>query len=446
MTQSSSSTGMRPFLVIWFGQLISLIGSGLTSFALGVWTYQRTGSVTRFALITFFGALPGIVMSPLAGALVDRWDKRKTMMLADSGAALSTLCIALLLWADRLDTWHIYAAVAFASTCSALQIPAWSAAIALLVPKEKLDRANGLVELALSVVPIVSPLLAGVLVVTIHLHGVILIDFATFLFSMVTLALARVARLAPVEPEPGASLLSDAMAGWKYVLARPGLLGLLFFFAAINFSFAFSEVLLPPLVLEGSSPALLGTVLATGGAGLVVSSLVVSAGFRPQRRVWGILGGGALLGISQMLIGVASSWPLLLVGTFLQMFWVPLINAWSRTVWQLKVPAEMQGRVMATRMAIAWSTAPVAFICAGPLADHVFKPLLVEGGPLAGSLGHVLGTGPGRGLGLLFVVLGLVPLVAAAIGLTNARVRHVEQELPDALAASPEAPPQPSVA
>lgn len=444
MTQSSSSPGMRPFLVIWFGQLISLIGSGLTSFALGVWTYQRTGSVTRFALITFFGALPGIVLAPLAGALVDRWDKRKTMMLADTGSALSTLCIALLLWADRLDTWHIYAAVAFASTCSALQIPAWSAAIALLVPKDKLDRANGLVELALSVVPIVSPLLAGVLVVTIHLHGVILIDFATFLFSMLTLAVARVARLAASEPEPGASLWSDALYGWKYVVARPGLLGLLFFFAAINFSFSFSEVLLPPLVLKRASPTLLGTVLAVGGAGLVASSLVVSTGFRLRRRIWGVLGGGALLGMSQMLIGVATAWPLLLAGTFLQMFWVPLINAWSRTLWQLKVAPEVQGRVFAIRMAIAWSTTPIAFLCAGPLADHVFEPLLLDGGPLASSLGHVLGTGPGRGLGLLFVVLGLVPLVAAVAGLLNRRVRRVEQDLPDALEAAPEAPPQPA--
>jgi hypothetical protein len=236
------------------------------------------------------------------------------------------------------------------------------------------------------------------------------------------------------------------MVGWKYVLERPGLLGLLFFFAAINFSFAFSEVLLPPLVLESSSPTLLGTVLATGGAGLVASSLVVSAGFRPRHRVWGILGGGALLGMSQMVIGLTSALPVILVGTFLQMFWVPLINAWSRTVWQLKVPAKMQGRVMATRMAVAWSTTPIAFACAGPLADRVFKPLLVDGGPLASTVGVVLGTGPGRGLGLLFLVLGLVPLIAAADGMMNARVRRVEQDLPDALAAAPEAPPEPSAA
>jgi DHA3 family macrolide efflux protein-like MFS transporter len=429
---------MRPFLIIWFGQLISLIGSGLTAFALGVWTYQRTGSVTRFALITFFGALPGIVLAPIAGALVDRWDKRKTMMLADTGSALSTLCIASLLWAGQLETWHIYAAVAVASACSALQIPAWSAAIALLVPKDKLDRANGLVELALSAVPIVAPLLAGLLVVTIDLHGVILIDVATFLFSLTTLAMARVARMAPPEPEPDASLLRDILYGWKYIGARRGLLGLLLFFAAINFSFSFAEVLLPPLVLKNASPTLLGTVLAAGGAGLVASSMIVSTGFGPRRRVIGVLAGGALLGLSQMLIGFASSWLLLVIGSFLQMFWVPLINAWSRTIWQLKVAPSVQGRVFATRMAIAWSTTPIAFLCAGPLADGVFEPLLLEGGLLASSLGPLLGTGPGRGLGLLFIVLGLVPLLAATLGLLYTRVRRVEQELPDALAPTDE--------
>jgi len=188
------SHSVRVFALVWFGQLISITGSGLTEFGLSVWVFQRTGSTTQFALTFLAFTLPRILLSPLAGTLVDRWDRRRAMLLSDTGAALTTLAIALLLIAGRLEVWHIYIATAISSSLSAFQRPAYKATITLLVPKEHYGRASGMVSLARSIPSLVSPALAGFLIVAIGLEGVILIDFATFLFAVFTLLLVRFPR------------------------------------------------------------------------------------------------------------------------------------------------------------------------------------------------------------------------------------------------------------
>ena len=167
---------MRTFSIIWLGQCVSIIGSGLTRFALGLWVYQHTGSVTNFALIALSSILPHLLLSPLAGALVDRWDRRKAMIFSDIGAGLSTLLIAMFFFVNRLEVWHIYLATALSSACGTFQWPAYTAAISLLVPKKNLGRANGMVQFGQAASEILTPILAGVLLVTIRLSGIILID------------------------------------------------------------------------------------------------------------------------------------------------------------------------------------------------------------------------------------------------------------------------------
>lgn len=433
MTQIVGNRGFRTFTLVWAGQLVSLTGSGLTGFALGVWVYQRTGSVTQFALISLFTTLPGIVFSPIAGALVDRWDRRTAMILSDAGAGLCTLSVALLLLANRLEVWHIYGLMALSSTFSAFQWPAYSAATTLLVPKEHYGRASGMVQLAEAIAQIASPVLAGVLMGSIQVQGIILVDFATFLFAVLTLLVVRIPR--PVVTTEGeearGSLLREAAYGWNYIVARSGLLGLLLLFAATNFFLGIIEVLFTPMVLSFASTAALGTILTIGGLGFLGGSLMMSVWGGPKVRVNGIYLFSLLQGCVLFVAGFPPSVPILAGAAFTYFLGFPIVSGCSQAIWLSKTPPDVQGRIFAMRRMIAWSALPLAYLAAGPLADRVFEPLLVEGGALANSVGQIIGVGPGRGIGLLYIVVGTLTLLITGVSYLYPPLRNVETELPD---------------
>ncbi len=430
---------MRTFLVIWFGQLVSTLGSGLTGFALGVWIYQETGSTTLFAFNLLAFAVPNLLVSPFAGALVDRWDRRRIMILSDTGAGLSTLVVAVLYFSGGLEVWHVYILTALNSAFSAFQWPAYSAVTTLLVPKSQLGRAGGMVQIGEAISALASPAIAGVLFVTVGIQGVVMVDFATYLVAILTLLVVRVPR--PPATEAGAegrgSLLHEAAYGWRYIVARKGLLGLLIIFAATNFLTSLWNPLLPPMILEMSSPAMLGYLASVVGVGMLLGTLVMSAWGGPKRRIHGVLAFLMISGGFQMLLGVSPSLVLIAIAGFGAMFTMPIINGSSQAIWQTKVAPDVQGRVFAVRRMIAWSAMPLAYLVAGLLADRVFNPLLVEGGALAASVGQVLGVGPARGTGLLFVVSGLLSVVVAAAGYLYPHIHYLEDELPDAMPETP---------
>jgi len=440
MIQRRIEPGIRVFILVWFGQLISLTGSGITGFALGIWVYQRTGSATQFALISLFVMLPSILMSPLAGALVDRWNRRWAMILSDTGAAMSTLAIALLVMTDNLEIWHIYLATAITSTFSAFQWPAYSAAITLLVPKQHFGRASGMTQLAEAVAQLISPVLGGVLLVTIQLQGVILLDLATFLVALVILLLVRFpdVKTTVVKQVVKSGLLHEAAYGWHYIMARPGLLGLLILFAASNFLVGIVSVLITPLALSFTSVTVLGTILSIGGIGMLMGSLVMSTWGGPQRLIYGVFGFQLLGGMCILTAGLHTIVPFLAISAFLFFFSLPIINSCSQAIWQKKVAPDVQGRVFAMRRMIAWSSLPLAYLVAGPLADYVFEPLLMTPHSyLANSIGQIIGVGPGRGIGLLFMVMGTLTLLATVVAFQYPRLRRVEDELPDVVADIP---------
>jgi MFS transporter, DHA3 family, macrolide efflux protein len=429
-------SGMRTFLVLLLGQIVSLTGSGLTGFALGVWVFQRTESTTQYALIALSATLPGILIAPLAGAFVDRWDRRWAMVLGDSMAALSTLVIAVLLWMGRLEVWHIFIATAWSAIFGAFQGPAFGASVALLVPKEQLGRANGMAQLGLAVAQIISPVLAGALVILIGLQGVILVDFATFFVALATYFILRIPR--PEKTAEGqaakGTIWKEAAYGWTYIVARPGLLGLLIFFAITNLAIGMVQVLITPLVLGFATSAELGLVLSIAGSGLLAGSVVMSIWGGPKRRVLGIFSFMVCQGLLLFLGGLRPSIPLVATAAFIFLFSPPIINGSSQAIWQRKVAPDVQGRVFSIRTMIAWSSLPVAYLVAGPLADQVFEPIMALNGPLAETVGQVIGVGPGRGIGLLFMLLGGLILTATLLGFLSPRLRRVEIELPDTIA------------
>lgn len=451
MEEARRIQGMGAFLTIWAGQTVSLLGSSLTSFALGVWVYQRTGSVTRFALIAFFASLPGLLLSPVAGALVDRWDRRRTMILSDSLAAVTSAVLLLLLWdesRDLLEVWHIYLLTAAASVANALQWPAFTAATTLLVPKRQYGRVSGLSQMGLALAQILAPLLGALMLQWVRMRGILIVDLATFGVAVLALLAVRF-REPDRAPETGAprSLWQESAVGWTYLRERPGLLALLILFAGTNFNLGMLQALIPPLILSFASPTSLGTVLSIGGIGMLAGTLVMGAWGGPRRRVRGIFAGLLVQGLILLVGGWQPNVPLVGAAAFVILFTVPLVNGCSQAIWQAKVPPGLQGRVFAVRRMVAMSSMPAAYFLAGPLADRVFEPMLAPGGALAGSVGAVIGVGKGRGIGFLFVLLGLLVVAVLALAAGYPRLRRVEDELPDAApdGASPAAGTVPEV-
>ena len=431
----SRAKGMRAFFVIWAGQALSMVGSGLTAFALGVWVFEQTGSATQFALIALAATLPAVLISPVAGALVDRWDRRRVMILADLLAALGTLALVALLLAHRLQVWHIFVLSALGSTMGAFQGPAYQASVTLLVPKEHYGRASGMAQMAQALGNILAPFLGGVLFVSIGLSGVIAIDFATFLFAVGTLLLVRIPR--PAESEEGrarrGSLWREAGQGWSYIRERAGLRGMLILFAALNFILGMVNALAVPMLLSFSTPERLGGILSLSGFGMLLGSVAMSVWGGPRRKIHGVLAFMLFVGLGVMLVGFRPSEALVCAGFFLALATVPVVNGSAQAIWQSKVPADIQGRVFATRGMVSMAAMPLAYLISGPLADRFFGPMLLAGGRLADSVGTMIGVGPGRGIGLMFVLSGLLTIIVSAAAYLDPRLRNVEDELPDAV-------------
>ncbi len=437
MAEETKRRSMLLWSSIWGGQLVSLIGSGLTSFALGVWAYQRSGSVTQFALIIFFSGLPGILLSPVAGTLVDRWDRKRVLLGADTVSGIVTLVVAALLWTGNLQVWHIYIAASLKSILKTFQWPAYVAATTLMVPKKHFGRVGGMMQFGQAASGVVAPVLAGLLMVAIKIQGVLVVDFTTFLFAVAVLAFVPVPR--PEKSEEGAAadrlpFMRQMTYGFRYILKRHGLMAMLVFFAMINLVVSMATVLVTPLVLSFANEAILGTVLSVSSIGMVVGSVLMMITGGPRKRIYGILVFGVVLGVSVLLTGLRPDWPLVAGGVFLMMLGVPIIQGCSQAIWQSKVEPDVQGRVFAVRRMVAQFTVPIAALCAGPLADRLFEPSMAEGGALAPIFGPVLGgVGDGRGIGLMFLGIAIFPVLVSIAGFLYRPLRDIETDLPDAV-------------
>jgi MFS transporter, DHA3 family, macrolide efflux protein len=438
---------MGPFSVIWIGQLVSGLGSGLTGFALPVWIYQKTGSAEAFGLLFFAATVPTVLMSPFAGALVDRWSRKTVLIAADGIAAALSLVIAALVFTGTFQIWHLFVISVLGAAVGSFSDPAFSATVSVLVPRQHFTRASGLMQTSGAVNGILTPLLAGVLVTTIGLGGILLIDFATFLVGVGTLARVHIPAPEP-SGKPRRPLLREAHDGWAFVRARPGLLMLLLYFPVVNLATGMANPLFSPLVLSFATPAELGLVVSLSSVGMLAGGLLLSAWGGPRKRVRGLVTGQLLGAVCIALTGLRPSLPLVAGAMVVTMVLTPTAQACSQAVWLSKTPQEMMGRVLAIRRMLALSTMPLAALACGPLAERVFNPLLLPGGALAGTVGRVVGVGPGRGIGLMYVLIAGFMAAVTALLYAHPRVRRLEDEVPDAapVRPAPAAVPAPQAA
>lgn len=434
MTERSTERGLGLFTLIWFGQVISNLGTGLTGFALGVKVFQETGSITRFALIGLSVVVPGLLLSPLAGVLADRLDRRKILIFCNVGAAAANLLLYGLIRSGRLELWHIYPVILISSSCMAFVWPTFAAAITVLVDKAHYARASGMNQMGGSVAQVLAPVLAGLLLEPLGLGGIVLINFASYLFAACVLLMVRFPR--PAESEEGrrarGTVRQQTGHGWAFIRERPGLLRLLLLFAGLNFTVGLLTVLLTPLVLGFASPRTLGLVLTVASSGTLVGSLWMSVWGGPERRVRLVLKIVLAMGGLALLIGLQPSATLIALVAFLFMAGFPIATGAAQAIWQSKVPADLQGRVFAVRRMVAGLSSPLALVIAGPLTDFFFEPWMQPGGLLASSAGRLLGTGPGRGIALLMMVAGALLWIVALLASASRSLRTLEADLPDA--------------
>ncbi len=429
-------SGMRGFLLLWLGQLVSLLGTQMTRFALTIWAWEITGQATALALVGFFSFAPVVLVSPLAGALVDRLPRKLVLMVSDLAAGLSTIAVLLLYTTGNLEIWHLYVTGAFAGAFEAFQFPAFSAAISTMLPKEQYGRANGLLSLAESATSIAAPILAGLLLALIGIGGILVIDMTTFIFAVSMLAFIFIPRLQRSADEPSddkGSLWYEMIYGFRYILARPSLLGLQLLFLAANLLGAMSTILLPAMVLArtGNNELMLASVQSFMGIGGVVGGLLLSTWGGPKRRVHGVLLGFIGMSLCQAWLGTGQALWVWSAAVFSMMLFLPILNGSNQAIWQSKVALAVQGRVFATRRVIAQISAPVGTLMAGPLADYLFEPGMRSGGALAPVFGWLVGTGPGSGMGLLILITGLLGAFVGLVGYAVPAIRNAEDILPD---------------
>ncbi len=424
---------MRSYTIIWAGQLVSLIGSNMTIFAILVWLYQETGQATSVSLLFLAAFGPEVVLSPIAGVVVDRYDRRTILLISDGMVAVSTAGILLIHQAGMLTQWSVYGLLAVGGVFHAFQFPALTAATTLLVPKEHYGRASGMLSTAWALSEMLAPIMAAVLLTVIELSGILVLDLLTFGAALGTLLVVRIPKpkASKEGKEARATWKADLMFGWKYILARKGLLYLLTFFFIGNLMGTIGWVLVQPMVLAktANDTVLLGTVLLIGGLGGIIGGVAMSVWGGPKRRVRGIVYGMIIGGgIGPLIVGLDGGFLFWTLGLFI--WWVvdaPTMGS-SQSIWQSKVPPDLQGRVFSVRFFLALVGSLPAMMVAGPLADFVFEPMMDDA---TGPLEALFGSGPGAGMGLLIAISGAVMVVASLLARTSREMWNIEDNLPD---------------
>jgi len=435
-TTQTRPAGMRTFVFIWIGQVVSLLGTGMTRFAVTLWAWQLTGQATALALVGFFAFAPQIIFSPLAGALVDRWDRKLVMMLSDLMAGLATIVIFILSVTGQLALWHLYLATAFASSFEAFQFPAYSAAITTMVDKKHYARTSAMLGLAQSASNIFAPIFAAALFAFIGLSGILVIDIVTFIFALMSLVFVHIppAKRSSTGAKSRGNLWSESIYGFRYIMAQRSLFGLQMVFFFGNLFFALTLVLVNPMILArtANNEAILAAVSSALGIGGFLGGLVMSTWGGFKRKVNGVLSGFILAStMGVMVLGLGQMIVIWVLGAFFNTFFTPLINASNQAIWQSKVPPDVQGKVFAARRMIAQITMPISLLAAGPLADFIFEPGMQADGALANLLGGLVGTGDGAGMGLMFVIFGGLTAVVGIVGYLLPFIRNVEAIVPD---------------
>ena len=420
---------MRSYLLLWFTQMISGLGSAMTAYALVIWSYTQAGSALRTALLMVCSYAPYVLCSIFAGALSDRWDKKKTMLVCDALAALSTLIVLLLLKNDALRIWHLYIVNAVSGLMNTFQQPASEVATSALLKREYYQKVGGLRYLSNSLNSILTPIITTAIMGLWGIGSVIAIDLISFVIAfLVLLFFIPIPRTEARKQQE--SVLQSAAEGIRWLKANPGIFHLMLFLAGINLVASMFNAALPALALSKASETALGTVNAVTGITMLIGSILASLLPAPKSRVkavWCCL----MLSMctENFCLAFGNSLWIWCFGAVLGWIALPWMSANLEAVNRLNIPLEIQGRVFAARNSFQFFTIPLGYFLGGILIDEVFEPLMAL--QRADSLlVRLFGSGKGSGAAFLFALLWLMGIAVCLLFRSDTHIRKLEEERP----------------
>ncbi len=398
---------MRTFLILWLSQSFSSLGSAMTGYALVIWSYTQEGSALKTALLMVSSYAPYVILSIFAGALSDRWDKKKTMLVCDTIAAMTTVVTLVLLHKDLLEIWHLYVLNIVNGLMNTVQQPAADVAVTRVLPKKYYQRVGGLRYFSSSLNSILMPIIATAVLGLAGMDAVIVFDLVTFVVAFIVLALFISIPKDEQETEVKESLLKSAGQGLAYLKKERGILDLILFLAAINLVASIYEAAFPAMLLsrEGGSQKVMGLVNAVVGMSTLAGSILSFFAKTPKSRVR-VICNCLLFSMSfeNFLLAFGRTPLVWCVGGFLGWIAIPLMNTNLDAIMRLHVPVSMQGRVYSVRNSLQFFTIPVGYFLGGLLVDRVFEPIMAVQ-DADSLLTKMFGQGKGSGAAFLFFVI-----------------------------------------
>ena len=431
-TAPAGGAGLRTYYALLVVQAISLLGSQISGLAVSIAVFRQTGHATPLALVAFFSVVPRMLLGGFAGAVADRFDRRRIMILANLGYVVSSGLLLASFASGAFQLWHLYGLVLASALCAAIEAPAFQASVVMLVPDSHRDRANAIGMIGGPAAGVLAPTIAGLLYAIIGVVGSISLDMASFVVALVALAVVRIPM--PAKTVEGlamrASIWRQAFDGFRYLGARPALLGLCGCFSITSFLVLGVLVLNVPYILDRTgNVALLGVVLGALNFGALAGAVTMAVWGGTRPRIHTVMLGVAVVGAFLALAG-ASRGPLTIgASLFVLMYAIPFIEAAAMSIFQAKTAPDLQGRVFASISQITALLRPAAYLIAGPLADRVFEP--ARRLPLWRSVAWLVGAGQGAGIGLMFVIAGTLALFLSLAFYGIPAIRRMETTLPD---------------
>lgn len=405
---------LKTFIILWLTQALSSLGSSMTGFALVIWLYNDSGSALTTALLTVCSYAPYVIVSIFAGAISDKWNKKAVMLVCDSFAALTTVCVLMLFKTGSLEVWHLYILNALNGLMNSVQSPASDVAATLLTPEKHYQKTSAMRYFSNSLVSIITPVLAAAIVSFAGLDAVIAFDLATFAVAFTVLLFFIKIPEVPQNESSKETLLQSAKGGISYLGRNKGILCMILFLSAINFIASIYNAALPALILSKSNEAALGAVSSSVGIATLIGSVIATVFPKPKSRSKTIC---ACLLVSMstenFLLAFGNNTIAWCIGAVLGWLFIPLMSANYDVIFRSTVPKEMLGRVYSVRNTLQFFSIPVGYFLGGFLVDKVFEPFMA--GTENTLLLNIFGTEKGSGAALLFFVIGIAGVIVCTV-------------------------------